>query len=97
MLWQEGESIPKDLPNLDQMDLGRGMCSRERTSNSSTHSSCVPGLCCPDNPRGSALYIPVLNGKGEFKNKNENNFETSNFKVKNQNISIFSDFFHVLI
>lgn len=27
---------------------------------------CVPGLCCPDNPRGSALYIPVLNEKGRI-------------------------------
>jgi len=23
----------------------------------------APGLCCPDNPKGSALCIPVLNGK----------------------------------
>lgn len=41
------------------------MVGREQATELSTPVS-APGLCCPDNPKGSALYIPVLNGKARI-------------------------------
>lgn len=44
--------------------------------------------------RGLHSVFQFWREKREFKTKNENNFATTrNFKVKNQSVSIFSDFF----